>query len=354
MRTFFAAVALSLLGLHASFLAHLPLSHMPLPLRPLSLPSSSRAPLRVVAGEGFDAPDEAVRLSEIEAGALDEVDYVVIGSGIGGLSCAAMLRWYGYSVVVLESHYLPGGVAHTFERGGFKFDAGPSLWNGMSTKPYNPLREVLELVGQGDSIQYAKYDGWVMHIPEGSFKFKVGKGNFEPIIERFGGPKALDEWEKLQTVLKPIQALATAIPPLILRSDAGVVRTMLPHMLKLLRGGPIANKVQGSFYDVTKNVIKSEFLKNWFEFLSFALSGLPADGTIAAAVAYTMRDLHQEGAALDYPIGGSAAVVEALVRGIEQGPPPTFPSSTSSFPTPSSSSSSSTPNPTPPPTGAFC
>lgn len=43
----------------------------------------------------------------------------------------------GYSVTVLESHYLPGGVAHTFEKDGFKFDAGPSLWNGMATKPYN-------------------------------------------------------------------------------------------------------------------------------------------------------------------------------------------------------------------------
>jgi len=28
----------------------------------------------------------------------------------------------------------------------------------------------------------------------------------------------------------------------------------------------------------------------------------------------TMRDLHQEGAALDYPVGGSGAVVDALVR----------------------------------------
>ena len=44
--------------------------------------------------------------------------------------------------------------------------------------------------------------------------------------------------------------------------------------------------------------------------------GLPADSTIAAAVAYTMRDLHQERAALDYPLGGSDAVVQALVRGV--------------------------------------
>jgi predicted NAD/FAD-dependent oxidoreductase len=91
-------------------------------------------------------------------------DYVVIGSGIGGLSCAGMLNYYGYSVCVLESHDVAGGVAHAFEKDGFKFDAGPSLWNGMSTKPYNPLREVLELVGEGDTIKYAQYDGWVMHV----------------------------------------------------------------------------------------------------------------------------------------------------------------------------------------------
>ena len=59
-----------------------------------------------------------------------DTDYVVIGSGIGGLSAAALLRYYGYSVTVLEAHYLPGGVAHTFDVNGFKFDAGPSLWNG--------------------------------------------------------------------------------------------------------------------------------------------------------------------------------------------------------------------------------
>ena len=91
---------------------------------------------------GLDAPDSVVAKSASDLDKITEADYVVIGSGIGGLSAASMLAYYGYSVVVLESHYLPGGVAHTFERDGFHFDAGPSLWNGMATKPYNPLREV--------------------------------------------------------------------------------------------------------------------------------------------------------------------------------------------------------------------
>lgn len=82
-----------------------------------------------------------------------------------------------------------------------------------------------------------------------------------------------------------------------------------------MRGAGVASKVEGSFKAISSTVVKDKFLENWFEFLSFALSGLPADGTIAAAVAYTMRDLHQKGAKLDYPIGGSGAVVDALIRG---------------------------------------
>jgi hypothetical protein len=87
-------------------------------------------------------------------------DYVIIGSGIGGeqrprrrgsmaapsppepcphqcarrpahvrpgLCCAALLARYGYSVTVCESHYLPGGAAHSFKVQGYKFDAGEAL-----------------------------------------------------------------------------------------------------------------------------------------------------------------------------------------------------------------------------------
>ncbi len=273
---------------------------------------------------GLDASDVSKANSKSQLYSIlssnnNEFDYVIIGSGIGGLSAGAMLSYYGYSVLVLESHYLCGGVAHSFERNGFSFDAGPSLWNGMATKPYNPLREVLEIVGEGDNVKYAQYDGWVMHIPEGSFKFQVGEGNFEPVILKFGGSKALQEWNQLNNRLKDITELSCAIPPLCLRNDAGIFLTLFPHLWKLIKGLPAVPFVEGSFKTISEPIItKDSFLDNWFEFLSFALSGLPADGTIAAAVAYTMRDLHQKGAALDYPIGGSGAVVDALIRAIQK------------------------------------
>ena len=136
------------------------------------------------------------------------------------------------------------------------------------------------------------------------------------MLETFGGPNAKSEWQQLLEAIKPIQILSAAVPPLALRSDPGVVLTLMPHLGKLMMGAPFASATEGDFYSISKNIVKDKFLENWFEFLSFALSGLPADSTIAAAVAYTMRDLHQKRASLDYPIGGGAAIIDALVRGV--------------------------------------
>ncbi|MGB7297184.1 MAG: NAD(P)/FAD-dependent oxidoreductase [Candidatus Aminicenantales bacterium] len=50
-------------------------------------------------------------------------DAVIIGSGLGGLSCAAGFARQGFKPLVLEQHLVPGGYATTFKRpGGFVFD----------------------------------------------------------------------------------------------------------------------------------------------------------------------------------------------------------------------------------------
>lgn len=79
-------------------------------------------------GRGGAARSGSASVS-VSAGAdSHETDVVIIGSGVGGLSAAAMLSRHGDSVTVLESHYLPGGVAHAFDIEGYRF-VGQMLQN---------------------------------------------------------------------------------------------------------------------------------------------------------------------------------------------------------------------------------
>ncbi len=53
----------------------------------------------------------------------NEYDAIVVGSGLGGLSCAAAFARQGFEVLVIEQHDRPGGYATSFKRpGGFEFD----------------------------------------------------------------------------------------------------------------------------------------------------------------------------------------------------------------------------------------
>lgn len=52
------------------------------------------------------------------------LDAIVIGSGIGGLTTAAILAKVGKKVLVLEQHDQAGGCCHTYVEKGFEFDVG--------------------------------------------------------------------------------------------------------------------------------------------------------------------------------------------------------------------------------------
>lgn len=51
-------------------------------------------------------------------------DYVVIGSGIGGMAAASLLSRCDRRVLLLEKHVVPGGFTHSFRRHGYEFDVG--------------------------------------------------------------------------------------------------------------------------------------------------------------------------------------------------------------------------------------
>ena len=73
---------------------------------------------------------------------------IVIGSGMGGMTTAAMLSKLGKKVLVLEQHYIPGGFTHTFKRKGYEWDVGVHAvgWT-LSGEPFaNTAFEIDEIV----------------------------------------------------------------------------------------------------------------------------------------------------------------------------------------------------------------
>src|SRR5947209_6769557 len=77
-------------------------------------------------------------------------DAVVIGSGMGGLSAAALLAKAGKRVLVVERHDRPGGYAHSFKRGKYHFDSAAHATSAAeSTEFGHPglLDQLLRLLG---------------------------------------------------------------------------------------------------------------------------------------------------------------------------------------------------------------
>lgn len=68
---------------------------------------------------------------------------IIIGSGVAGIATAIRLAVQGFAVAVYEKNNYPGGKLHAFEKDGFHFDAGPSLF----TQPNN-IEELFELANE--------------------------------------------------------------------------------------------------------------------------------------------------------------------------------------------------------------
>ncbi|KAG2438241.1 hypothetical protein HYH02_010942 [Chlamydomonas schloesseri] len=251
-----------------------------------------------------------------------ETDYVVIGSGIGGLCCAALLAKYGYRVTVCESHYLAGGAAHSFAVGGYRFDAGPSFFLGIGGPPGdgspNPLKQVLDAVGE--SVETKKYDRWVVYPPEGGFFPNIASGSaYEATILKHGGPEALAQWRALDKAMKPLQTAAGLFPAAALRGDLGVALTgarfLGPEMMGM---GLIAPLLTGPFSALVDKHVTHPWLRAFLDLECFVLSGMTARDTLCAEMAFMFAERNAGRTAIDYPMGGSEAIISALVRGIEK------------------------------------
>ena len=97
-----------------------------------------------------------------------DLDAIVIGSGIGGLSVAALLAKAGKKILVLEQHDQSGGSCHVFAEKGFEFDVGIHYVGLMADGTvlrllsdqlcnnrlrWEPLHEVYDILAIGDRYE---------------------------------------------------------------------------------------------------------------------------------------------------------------------------------------------------------
>ncbi|CAN0395245.1 unnamed protein product, partial [Discosporangium mesarthrocarpum] len=79
------------------------------------------------------------------------------------------------------------------------------------------------------------------------------------------------------------------------------------------------SRLQGPFDALMDELeVTDSFVRNWMNLLCFLLQGLPSSGTMVAVMAYMIADWCRPGVVLDYPKGGTEAMVDALVRGVEK------------------------------------
>lgn len=261
------------------------------------------------------------------SGDAGEYDIIVIGSGMGGLSCSALSAKYGSKVLCLESHIKVGGSAHTFSRmhegGKYSFEVGPSIFEGLDRPSLNPLRMIFDILEE--TMPVKTYKGLGYWTPQGYWRFPIGsKEGFEKLLmEQCGeveGKKAIKEWYALRERLRTLGGSTQAVALLNLRQDAGFLSTTAGSLPFVLSHPDVFGDLSLTFDDLSKTVdefITVPFLRNFIDTMCI-FCGFPAKGAMTAHLLYILERFFEESAAFCVPVGGTCELGETLQRGLEK------------------------------------
>jgi phytoene desaturase len=229
---------------------------------------------------------------------------IIIGSGFGGLGAAARLAAQGYDVEIYEKRDKPGGRGYVYEVNGFKFDGGPTV----ITAPFM-FDEIFELAGRKreDYVKFVELDPFY-RIFDHNRKYFDYNGDPDFIAEqiRRWSPEDVDGYARFMATTKDIFQkgfVELADKPFL---TVGDMLKVAPDLIKL--------RSHQTVYNYASRFIKNEFLRRCFSFHPLLIGGNPFDSSsIYAMIHYLEREW-----GIHYAVGGTGALINALVRLIEE------------------------------------
>ena len=244
----------------------------------------------------------------------EKFDAIIIGSGVGGLSCAASLAMCNYKVLVLEKNRSLGGSMGTFtepETGNWSWSPGVQWVCDYSKTSVDYM--LLKAITDGN-VSFSPLDDecQIKYFPDLNYQFTFindkGKLLTKLKTEFPNESKKIDLYFKYLDILAKksgMFSLPKMFSPAIAKFMFWFSRTfkMLPHMDK-------------SVPEVLDTTLKIEDKKLRAILLSFShYFGIPLDETPFPFYAYA-QNMQFKG--MFYPDGGGQALVDALVTSITQ------------------------------------
>jgi all-trans-retinol 13,14-reductase len=239
----------------------------------------------------------------------DSWDAIVVGSGIGGLACAAALAKSGRAVLLVEQHHVAGGLTQTFSRDGFRWDVGVHYLGEMG--PEGEAHAILDWLA-GGAIAFASlgavYD--TVHFP----------GNFEVQFARPQVALQLELKKKFPTSPSDIDAFFAALIEAEHAGRALFAERAMPGLLanvhRLWHKRGIHKWWGRSSAEVLDELVSDPRLRAVLLAQKGNYGGTNATEISFGVQAMVMR--HYFNGAF-YPVGGAKVFAEALVQAIEQG-----------------------------------
>jgi phytoene desaturase len=232
-----------------------------------------------------------------------DYDAIVIGAGLGGVSCASLLAKNGLKTLVLEQSDIIGGCCSTFEHEGYKFDTGASI-----VMVSDPLEKFFELAGKPreDYIELIPCDPIYSFITADGRRFTVPTDIDETsdIIAAIA-PEDVAGWKSFCALGKGMFETMSDMmtTPMNTMAEALAMQLKFPNMYRYM---PYFLR---SHLGVTRSFFKHPTIQATVAFQSYYAGAPPELGMGMMGFIALMEHL-----GITYPRGGMIAIPEGMAR----------------------------------------